>query len=52
VLYRATEPAFRPIRRFVPYLGGLDISPIIVLLILFFLRIFLRDLLLRLHGLI
>ncbi|HXY98868.1 MAG TPA: YggT family protein [Stellaceae bacterium] len=33
-LYRATEPALRPIRQFLPHLGGLDISPIILLLIL------------------
>jgi YggT family protein len=37
-LYRLTEPALRPIRRFMPDLGGIDISPIILLLILFFLR--------------
>jgi YggT family protein len=35
-LYRATEPALRPIRRFLPNFGGLDISPIILLLILWF----------------
>jgi YggT family protein len=35
-LYRATEPALRPVRRFLPNLGGLDISPIILLLILWF----------------
>jgi YggT family protein len=39
-LYRATEPALRPIRRIMPDLGGIDISPIILLLILFFLRQF------------
>ena len=39
-LYRLTEPALRPIRRFMPDLGGIDISPIILLLILFFLRQF------------
>ncbi len=39
-LYRVTEPALRPIRRFMPDLGGIDISPIILLLILFFLRQF------------
>jgi YggT family protein len=37
-LYRATEPALRPIRRFLPNLGGLDISPIILLLILWFIE--------------
>lgn len=39
-LYRATEPALRPIRRFLPDLGGIDISPIILLLVIFFLRQF------------
>jgi len=34
-LYQLTEPALRPIRRFVPVFGGLDITPIILLLILF-----------------
>ena len=37
-LYKATEPALRPIRRILPDLGGLDISPIILLLIVFFIR--------------
>jgi YggT family protein len=40
MLYRLTEPALRPIRRFMPDLGGVDISPIILLLILFFVRQF------------
>ncbi len=35
-LYRATEPALRPIRRLLPNLGGLDISPIVLLLLLWF----------------
>ncbi|PZO78307.1 MAG: hypothetical protein DI629_12440 [Mesorhizobium amorphae] len=39
-LYRATEPALRPIRRLLPDLGGIDISPIILLLLLFFVRQF------------
>jgi YggT family protein len=34
VLYRLTEPALRPIRRFLPNFGGVDISPIILLLLL------------------
>ncbi|GIK99345.1 MAG: YggT family protein [Alphaproteobacteria bacterium] len=37
-LYRVTEPALRPIRRILPSLGGIDLSPIVLLLILFFLR--------------
>ena len=39
-LFRITEPALRPIRRLLPDLGGIDISPIILLLIIFFLRQF------------
>ncbi len=38
VLYRLTEPALRPIRRILPNLGGVDISPVILLLGLFFVR--------------
>jgi YggT family protein len=38
VLYRVTEPLLRPIRRILPHLGGIDISPVILLLALFFLR--------------
>lgn len=37
-LYRASEPALRPIRRFLPNLGGLDVSPIVLLLIIWFIR--------------
>ena len=33
-LYKITEPALRPVRSFLPNLGGLDISPIIVILII------------------
>jgi YggT family protein len=35
-LFRATEPALAPIRRFVPNLGGIDISPFILALLLWF----------------
>lgn len=41
MLFRLTEPALRPIRCFMPDLGGIDISPIILLLVLFFVRQFL-----------
>ena len=34
-LYQLTEPLLRPLRRYVPVFGGLDITPIILLLILF-----------------
>jgi YggT family protein len=33
-LYRITEPLLAPIRSFLPNLGGLDISPIILILII------------------
>lgn len=37
-LFKVTEPVLAPIRRLLPDLGGIDISPIIVLLIIYFLR--------------
>jgi len=33
-LYRITEPVLRPVRNLLPNLGGIDISPLIVLLLL------------------
>lgn len=38
MLYRLTEPALAPIRRLLPNLGGIDISPIILLLIIYALQ--------------
>ena len=38
VLHRLTEPVLRPIRKIMPNLGGLDISPVVLLLLLFFIR--------------
>lgn len=40
-LYRTTEPVLGPIRRRLPYLGGVDISPIIVIMAIVFLKVFL-----------
>jgi YggT family protein len=37
-LYRITEPALGPIRRLMPNLGGIDISPVILILIIIFLQ--------------
>ena len=37
-LWRITEPLLRPIRRVLPDLGGIDISPVILILLLWFLR--------------
>ncbi|TKB13598.1 MAG: YggT family protein [Mesorhizobium sp.] len=42
MLYRLTEPALRPIRRFMPDLGGIDISPIVLLFILIFVDVLLN----------
>ena len=36
--YKATEPLLRPIRRFIPNMGGIDISPIILFIGIFFVR--------------
>ena len=33
-LYRVTEPVLRPIRNVMPNLGGIDISPVILILII------------------
>ncbi len=43
ILYYLTEPVLKPVRRFVPphRLGGIDISPMIVILILVFIDTFL-----------
>ena len=37
-LFRITEPVLRPIRNMMPNLGGIDISPIVVIFIIIFLR--------------
>jgi YggT family protein len=42
-LFRLTEPALAPIRRRLPNLGGVDISPIVLLLIIFFIRSFMAN---------
>src|SRR5215831_1482726 len=42
-LYRVTEPALRPIRAVLPNFGGIDISPVILILILHFLRLLIAE---------
>ena len=44
VLYRVTEPILRPIRNLLPNLGGVDISPIILILLLLFVSRLLHEL--------
>jgi len=38
VTYKITDPALNKLRRFIPNFGSIDISPIILILILMFLR--------------
>jgi YggT family protein len=45
IINAITEPILRPIRRIIPPMGGLDLSPIVVFIIIFFLQSFIgRDL--------
>ena len=44
-LYQLTEPIYRPIRRILPNFGGVDLSPLVVLVILFFLEQVIRSVL-------
>lgn len=39
-LYRVTEPIYRPIRNVLPNMGGIDLSPLVVLLGIIFLQSF------------
>ena len=39
-LYQATEPVLHRIRRIIPYMGGLDLSPLAAILIIMFIRWF------------
>jgi YggT family protein len=38
LLYQITEPVLRPIRNMLPSMGGIDISPVIVILIILFIQ--------------
>lgn len=46
VIYRLTEPLLGPIRRVLPNLGGIDVSPVVLILLL----MFARNLLFELFG--
>ncbi len=50
VLHRITEPALRPIRNFIPAMGGVDISPLILILILIFAQGVVGQMQMRLAG--
>jgi len=49
-LVRLTEPVLAPIRRILPNLGGIDLSPVILLLLLGFLRRLIVELYLSLSA--
>lgn len=44
---RLTEPLLRPIRRIVPLVGGLDLSPVVLIFAIMFIQSFLTHLLAR-----
>ncbi|MDI1267417.1 MAG: YggT family protein [bacterium] len=44
-LFRITEPVLGPIRRWLPNLGGLDISPIVLFFLLLLIELYLQKLL-------
>ncbi len=46
-LWRLTEPVLAPIRRILPNLGGLDLSPVVLILLLIFLRNLIVELFVR-----
>ncbi|MBI2239529.1 MAG: YggT family protein [Magnetospirillum gryphiswaldense] len=50
VLARLTEPALRPLRRWLPDIGPVDLSPIALWLIILFLQMVVRKLLLAVQG--
>ena len=37
-LYRVTEPVLRPIRNMLPSLGGIDVSPVVLILIIILIK--------------
>ena len=49
-LGRITEPALRPIRNILPNLGGVDISPVVLILLLYFAQMVLQNIRLALLG--
>jgi len=44
MIARITEPLLAPIRRMLPSMGALDLSPLVLILIIFFLQSFIRHL--------
>ena len=38
LLYKITEPVLEPVRRVIPSIGGIDVSPIVVFIVLHFIK--------------
>jgi YggT family protein len=51
ITYRLTEPLLRPIRRILPNMGGLDLSPMVLILLIWFVQDVLAQLMLKFYGL-
>jgi len=49
-LYRITEPFYSKVRRYMPDLGGVDIAPMVCLLIIYFARLLLWNTIAPLLG--
>lgn len=49
-LYRITEPLLRPIRRFLPDLGGIDLSPMVLIFAIIFIQNVLARVTLKFFG--
>lgn len=43
MIYRLTEPVLAPIRRLLPNLGGIDVSPVVLILLLFLVQNLIRE---------
>ena len=43
MFYRLTEPILQPIRRYMPNLGGIDISPVVLILLLYLVQNLLHE---------
>lgn len=39
LLNRLVDPIYKPVRRFLPPMGGIDLAPLVIILVLYFLRV-------------
>lgn len=49
-LGRLTEPVLRPMRRYIPVLGGIDVTPVVLILLLVFLQNLIAEYWFRIFG--